>query len=69
MNQGISTDNFDIEQLRARLRKMSEKELIEFGKNVRYLCSPEANFGRPPLESWSMQLEEAKGEWRRRHPK
>jgi hypothetical protein len=69
MNQGISTDNFDIEQLRARLRKMSDKELIQFGKDVRYLCSPEASFGKPPLEVWAMQLREGCEEWRRRHPK
>jgi len=69
MNQGISTDNFDIEQLRARLRKMSDKELIQFGKDVRYLRSPEASFGKPPLEVWAMQLREGCEEWRRRHPK
>lgn len=41
---------------------MSDQELIEFGKNVRYLCSPEANFGQPPLESWTTQLREGRAE-------
>jgi hypothetical protein len=68
-NRGIGTDNFDIDQLRERLHKMTDKQLLEFGKNVRYLCGPEANFGKPPLQAWSIQLEEAKQEWRRRHPK
>ena len=66
--QGIGQE-FDIERLRERLRKMSDQELIQFGKDVRYLCSPEANFGKPPLEVWTMQLRDGREEWRRRHPK
>jgi hypothetical protein len=47
VNQSIGQD-FDIENLRERLRKLSGRELIQFGKDVRYLCSPQANFGKPP---------------------
>ena len=68
MNQSIGQD-FDIENLRERLHKLSERELIQFGKDVRYLCSPESNFGKPPLEVWAAQLREGCEEWRRRHPK
>jgi hypothetical protein len=54
----------ELEQLRARLRKMSDGELIRFGKAARFLC-------RDPKcpEVFTRQLEEAKTEWRRRHPK
>jgi hypothetical protein len=69
MNQGIGADNFDIDKLRARLRKMSDEQLIEFGKNVRYLCGSKANFGKPASAVWLIQLQEGQAEWRRRHPK
>ena len=54
----------ELEQLRTRLRKMSETQLVSFGKAARSLC-------RDPKcpEVFKRQLEEAKTEWRRRHPK
>jgi hypothetical protein len=34
------------------------------------MCSPLANFGKPPPRHvFVVQLEEVKAEWRRRHPK
>ena len=59
----------DLEQLRARLRRMSDDELIRFGKAGRYMCSPEAQpFGGtvPPRPEFVIQLREAREEWRRR---
>jgi hypothetical protein len=38
---------FQLESLRARLRKNAEK-LIRFGRAATGMCSPEANFGHPP---------------------
>ena len=69
MNQGIGTQEDDIEQLRARLRKMTDKQLREYGEAARYMCSPVANMGKPPQESSVIHLNEARAEWRRRHPK
>jgi hypothetical protein len=54
---------------RARLRKMTDEELIRHGKAGRYMCSSMANFGKPPRKAFVIQLEEVKAEWRRRHPK
>jgi hypothetical protein len=65
----FTTDEGDLESYRARLRKMSDEELIREGKAARYLCSPMANFGKPPRKVFVVQLEEVKAEWRRRHPK
>jgi hypothetical protein len=56
----------DLESLRARLRKMSDAELLKFGRAARYMCSPKANMGKPPLEAFVVQLAEARAEWRRR---
>jgi hypothetical protein len=46
--------------------KMTDEELIREGEAGRYLCSPMANFGKPPRKVFVIQLEEAKAEWRRR---
>ena len=57
-----STD--ELENLRKRLSKMSDDELVCFGKAARSLC-------RDPRcpETFKLQLQEARAEWRRRHPK
>ena len=57
-----------LEQLRARLRKMNDNELLRFGQATKYMCSPESNLGHSPRESFVIQLEEARKEWKRRHP-
>ena len=57
----------DPDELRARLAKMSDRELLEWGKAAAYMCTPYANLGQPPLEVFVTQLEAARAEWRRRH--
>jgi hypothetical protein len=59
----------DLDQLRQRLRRMSDDELLQFGKAAKYMCSPEANMGKPPRDVFVVQLKEARLEWRRRYPK
>jgi hypothetical protein len=66
---GFSTsDNeVDLEGLRTRLRKMSDAELrrdIQAGES---LCSPQANFGKPPRQVFVIQLAEARAERERRN--
>lgn len=67
--QGIGTQDDDVESYQERLRKMSDNELVQTGRAARYMCSKEANLGKPPLEVYVMHLREARAEWRRRHPK
>jgi hypothetical protein len=45
-----------VEKLRERLRKMSDAELIKFGRDVRRLAE----------NPFQRQLEEARKEWKRR---
>ena len=66
--QSIQIANLDLEELRTRLRKMSDEDLQNFGKAARYMVSPTANMGKPPLPTFVLQLEEARAEWKRRHP-
>jgi hypothetical protein len=56
----------DLEQLRTRLRKMPDAELLRFGQAARYMCTPQANIGKPPRPEFVIQLEEATEEWKRR---
>ena len=56
----------DREELRARLQKMTNKELRQFGRAALKMCSPEANRGKPPREEVVIQLEEARVEWKLR---
>ena len=66
--QSIQLADVDRDALRTRLRKMSDEQLRNFGKAARYMTSPTANMGKPPLATFMLQLEEARAEWRRRHP-
>jgi hypothetical protein len=58
-----------VDDLRARLRKMSDEKLREFGEAARYMTTPKANLGKPLLLDYVLQLQEATAEYRRRHPK
>ncbi len=57
----------DIERIRARIRKMTDLELRKYGRAARDLSDPKKNFG-PPNPAFKVQLDEARAEWRRRHP-
>jgi hypothetical protein len=52
---GLQSKEVDLAELRKELRRMSEYELVTFGKAQREV-------GRPN------ELQEARKEWRRRHP-
>jgi len=50
---------------------MSDTGLVAFGKQMRGLCYPITydGYGKPQVSAFSIQLAEARAEWRRRHPK
>ena len=56
----------DLEQLRDRLQRLSDTDLIRFGRSAKYRCTPEANLGELPRPEFVLQLREARDEWRRR---
>ena len=64
----FATNNpVDVDELRDRLLRMSDAQLLEFGKAARYICTPKGNLGRPLGEPFVIQLREARAEWRRRN--
>ena len=58
----------DFEALRVRLRGMTGHELLAFGKQMRALVYPltYGADGRPSVSAFSIQLDEARKEQRRR---
>jgi hypothetical protein len=56
MSISFESNEIILEQLRKRLRSMTDAELIEFGKDVRRLAE----------NPFQRQLEEARKEWKRR---
>jgi hypothetical protein len=55
----------------AKLQAMSEAELLALGKDMHKSVYPRVyGFDRKPtVSSFSIQLDEARKEWRKRHPK
>jgi hypothetical protein len=64
---GFESEENKLRKLRERLHLMSDEELIQFGKECRELVRFKRVSASP--DPWSVQLEEAMVEWRRRHPK
>jgi hypothetical protein len=65
---GVGFQEFDVEAVRARIQKMSDDELLIFGRQMRQLVYPltYAFNGKPTVSAFSIQLAEARAEWRRR---
>ena len=57
----FTKDDIDLDDLRARLRKMTDAELIAFGKAARHMCSPAANLGKPPPRAVCDPVEGSEG--------
>ena len=62
----FTQDDIDLDELRERLSKMTDAELIAFGEAARRMCSRATNLGKPPREAFVIQLREARAEWKRR---
>ena len=58
--------HIDLDQLRDRLRRMDDADLIRFGRAAKFMTSPEVNIGKDPRLEFVIQLEEAREEWVRR---
>jgi hypothetical protein len=63
----IQANQESVEQIRERLRKMSDLELRQYGRSARVMSDPTKHFGQPN-PAFAIQLQEARAEWRRRHP-
>jgi hypothetical protein len=66
MSIAFESGEVQLLKLRERLRLMSDEELVKFGKMVGGLGEPRVGVTPDPRKA---QLEEARAQWRRRHPK
>jgi hypothetical protein len=66
MTPGNQTTPFNVDELRERLRKMSDEQLRAFGQAAQHVVSPKTNPGQPPPGVFVIQLDEARKEWKRR---
>ena len=58
----------DLEELRARLRQMTDAELRRFGQAAHYMSSMQSSPDEASRNVFVIQLEECRAEWDRRHP-
>ena len=63
---GLESNDTYVRRLRERLQAMGDEELIKFGKYAGSLAGIRVS-GLP--DPYKIQLDEARSEWRRRHPK
>jgi hypothetical protein len=54
--------DFDVEELRVRLQKMTDEALVCSIRAGEHMCSQWANFGNAPREVFVIQLREAREE-------
>ena len=52
--------DLDPDEPRARLARMTDRELLESGKAAAYMCTVYANFGEPPRDLFVLQVEAAR---------
>jgi hypothetical protein len=50
MTQGSHTTPFNVDELRERLRKMSDAELRKFGQAAQHMVPPKAHLAQPHRE-------------------
>jgi hypothetical protein len=64
--QGIQADPENVEQIRERIRKMSEAELLRYGSMAKHICGPVRSvtarslFGRVLLCNWDSAVRTAR---------
>jgi hypothetical protein len=61
-------DSVYVEELRVRLRRMTDAELRRFAQATHYICSSDPHPGELPGSASVILLQECEAEWRRRHP-
>jgi len=57
------------EAVRVCIVGMSNPQLLRFGMRVKLSCAEAENSNDPPIEYLRVQLNLARAEWNRRHPK
>lgn len=62
-------NNRELEQLRERLQRMPDAELMRFSEAAAAVRSSKTNGNAPPRDELVVKIKEARNEWKRRHPR
>jgi hypothetical protein len=66
----VTIADWSVEEFRQRIRKLTDAELIRYGKAARYMTDPRNSADKKTvLDVHRVQLQECVAEWKRRHPK
>jgi hypothetical protein len=63
-----TNDNIELEQLRQRLRLMTDVEVLLFGETCAQTWALKTKSGESADQMLKVQIEEIRAEWKRRHP-
>jgi hypothetical protein len=66
MNRPWDDGTYNVEEIREYIWKLSDKDLLRYGRVGRYMTTPEATQGKPPRKVFLVQLEECQAEWKGR---
>jgi hypothetical protein len=65
----VTIAEWDVEEFKQRIRKMTDAQLIRYGKAARYMTDPRNSADKKTvLDVHRVQLQECIAEWKRRHP-
>ena len=67
----IAETEFTVEDFKKRIEKLTDAELLRYGKAARYMADPRNSADKRTVRDvYMVQLQECRAEWRRRrHPK
>jgi hypothetical protein len=66
----VTIAEWNVEEFRQRIRKMTDEKLIQMGKAARYMADPRNSADRKTVSDvHRVQLQACIAEWKRRHPK
>jgi hypothetical protein len=60
---GFTSEEINLDAIRERIAKMTDLEVEAYGQAAAWMAEHSTR------KTWKVQLEEARAEWRRRHPK
>jgi len=53
----------DVEEVRNRIRGMTDEQLLSYGKAAAYMCTPKAKLGHLPREAFPIWVREARADF------
>jgi hypothetical protein len=66
----VTIADWSVEEFRQRIRKLTDAELVRYGKAARYMTDRRNSADKKTvLDVHRVQLQECIGEWKRRYPK